>query len=77
MDIYDSPQANLPRFNYPSRAVTQQNLQDVKNDLNNGSNYRILGGELQVLNTDQNAYTPVNTVGANGAQALELQDAEA
>lgn len=75
----DTPQAQLPRFNLPVEVTPQYVQTAIENALGGGSvtgtNYRISDGELQILNTDQNEYTPINTVGADGAQSLELHDA--
>jgi len=72
-----TPQAQLPRFNAPPVYVTADQLAALQTDLNSGANYRINDGVFQVLNTDQNEYTPIYTNGADGAQTLELQDAVA
>lgn len=77
--LESTPQAQLPRFTL-SAVATQQYVDDavssVQNQLQNGSNFRVLDGELQIKNTDQGKFTPVNTVGADGAQQLELQNTE-
>lgn len=71
-----SIQASLPRFEFPPTKITQSNLDAIVNLLRNGSNYRILDGELQLKNLTTAKFNPIHSVNPDGSQTTQLNDGQ-